>query len=331
MSNIKDKIVGFDVLKFILAFFVVAIHCGLSDYNYSAFKITELAVPSFFIMSGYLLQYNLENKYSANRGGYFDVYLKHLLKLYVIWSIIYLPFTIYGCFINDNPMVKDIFFVLRGWLFVGENYMSWPLWYLLALIVATWLIKQLVIKRKYDVTQLFTLAVTIAIIGQFVDVIQHFKSELEFPFIHIERIYRALFGNTRNGIFQGLIYVTIGMVLYYYRAQVSKINSVILILSIVFFGCAYYMGIPFAIHLVAASIILLVLRNGITFGTMDSNLRSLSTLIYFTHMLFVGIMQISNLGLGFVPLFLLGSVSSLLFSISILFVSYRYKIVRKIV
>ena len=71
MSNIKDKIVGFDVLKFILAFFVIAIHCGLKNYNYSAFKITELAVPSFFIMSGYLLQYNLENKYSANRGGVF--------------------------------------------------------------------------------------------------------------------------------------------------------------------------------------------------------------------------------------------------------------------
>ena len=59
----KPQYHSFDVLKFIIAFLVIAIHCNVQDYSLLLRKVCDLAVPLFFLMSGYLLQKNV------NRGG----------------------------------------------------------------------------------------------------------------------------------------------------------------------------------------------------------------------------------------------------------------------
>ncbi len=58
------------------------------------------------------------------------------LKLYLIWSFIYLPFAIYGFWLDGLPFWKSAILWIRNIVFRGENYLSWPLWYLLGLLHA---------------------------------------------------------------------------------------------------------------------------------------------------------------------------------------------------
>lgn len=53
----------FNVLKFLIAFLVIAIHCDVQEYSLLLRKFCDLAVPLFFMMSGFLLLKNV------NRGG----------------------------------------------------------------------------------------------------------------------------------------------------------------------------------------------------------------------------------------------------------------------
>ena len=74
---------------------------------------------------------NVENKLVLKY--YFIKYL----KLYLLWTGIYLPITLYYyIFLSDQSagwMIMDFF---RGLIFRGEHWNSWMLWYLLSMIYA---------------------------------------------------------------------------------------------------------------------------------------------------------------------------------------------------
>lgn len=91
-----------DLLKLIMAFFVIAIHSGLSNITSGICKdilndIFALAVPYFFITSGFLLFRKTDiNNWGSNDKKRLLRYLVKILKLYGAWTLIYLPLTIYG-------------------------------------------------------------------------------------------------------------------------------------------------------------------------------------------------------------------------------------------
>lgn len=60
------------------------------------------------------------------------------VKLYLKLSAIYLPLTLYGVYqqLLDNVSVKKaVFRMIKNYILVGEQFYSWPLWYLLATII----------------------------------------------------------------------------------------------------------------------------------------------------------------------------------------------------
>ena len=57
-----------------------------------------------------------------------------MIKLYIIWTIIYLPITIYNFKKNNFDISTSVKIFIKGIVFVGENWYSWPLWYLLSTI-----------------------------------------------------------------------------------------------------------------------------------------------------------------------------------------------------
>ena len=85
-----------DLLKYSCAILVIAVHVNplkdLSDIaNFVVINIFgRIAVPFFFVCAGFFIANNLKK-----RG---DVYIKNymisLMKTYIIWSLIYLPFGI---------------------------------------------------------------------------------------------------------------------------------------------------------------------------------------------------------------------------------------------
>lgn len=125
-----------DVMKFIMAIVVVAIHTEpfhSSQHNVQiAFNaLSGLAVPFFFISSGFLLGRRMQDDsdvFPAKRQ------LIKIIKLYVKWSVIYLPFAIYDYWHTGISPLKAAILYIRNFILGGMHYNSWQLWYLLSTI-----------------------------------------------------------------------------------------------------------------------------------------------------------------------------------------------------
>ena len=85
--------------------------------------------------------------------------------------------------------------------------MSWPLWYLLALIVAVGIIYAL-LKLKLSKNWIVAISVLMAIIGVGLDYCK--ENAILQP---ITDLYFSVFLKTRNGFFVGVFYVALGMFL----------------------------------------------------------------------------------------------------------------------
>ena len=137
----KSQILGFDVLKIILALFVVAIHCWVKDSNYYLYQLCQIAVPCFFVISGFLLEKQSEgNEYNKK-------YLKKIIRLYSIWVLIYFPFSLYQLFSSGKPFSESIYWYIRNIFISGDFYQGWQLWYLLALIQVS--IVLMILKKSF--------------------------------------------------------------------------------------------------------------------------------------------------------------------------------------
>ena len=60
--------------------------------------------------------------------------LKGFVRLYLIWSIIYLPITLIYWVKQGVSPIQVLISAVRGYLILGQQYNSWMLWYLLATV-----------------------------------------------------------------------------------------------------------------------------------------------------------------------------------------------------
>lgn len=89
--NSEQENLTIDIMKFLMAILVVGIHTSPFSFKIWLDRgfgiITRLCVPFFFATSAY---------YFFLRERSLKSYLLRILELYVIWSLIYLPFDITG-------------------------------------------------------------------------------------------------------------------------------------------------------------------------------------------------------------------------------------------
>lgn len=229
-------------------------------------------------------------------------YLSKIIKLYLIWTVIYLPLSVVG-FVNDGTsFLKSAMIFIRNVLFVGENYMSWPLWYLLALIVAVliiWGLLKLRIPRK----AILLLSIITAFIGVGLDYC-HENGTLQT----LTDAYFSIFAKTRNGLFVGFMYVALGMICSYGHKNALLVEIICLILGVV--GLA--LNFPLANAFVVYALFSCVSRiDGKVIRRESAQFcRSLSTIVYLIHMYFVALLvYVFDMQSGF-PLFVITSVAS---------------------
>lgn len=124
-----------DVMKFILSLMVVCIHTGVTSIMPADIRkffnaIFNLAVPTFFVYSGYFFacKGNLIKKDKLIK------YLKHIVKLYILWSAIYLPICIQVYIGNGYSIQECLLNYSSGFFILGQHPYSWQLWYLWSLI-----------------------------------------------------------------------------------------------------------------------------------------------------------------------------------------------------
>ncbi len=139
MGTTENKVCyrGIDVMKFIMALFVVVLHTHpLFNVNETLSFLTadiigRTAVPFFFTATGFLLEKQIGQQ--KKKREIIGPYIRKLLFLYCIWTMVYLPIIIYDkIIVSDMPLTYNLFVMVRDFFFTGSYS---HLWYLPATAV----------------------------------------------------------------------------------------------------------------------------------------------------------------------------------------------------
>lgn len=303
MKTTQQEYNVIDIVKFICALLVVAIH--ISPLGASEIRIIELsnyaikhcfariAVPFFFASSGFFLFRKTDyNNFSMEPV---KKYVIKLLKLYAIWTVIYLPLKIKSIISYEKGIALGILDYLRDCVFDGSYD---HLWYLPALIFATLIVSFLIYKKVKLKNILLISAVFYAaglLTQSWFGIIEPLRS-MAPALWSVFRFAKEIFVTTRDGLFDGMIFVGIGAYIAYEGFNIPKKKA----LAGFFISYALLFAESFFVtgmHIIREHdiYIFLVPLTYFAFGLASSwrlpskssvfkTLRKLSGLIYFIHM-----------------------------------------------
>lgn len=285
--SIETNYNSIDLVKFIMAFAVVAIHTHplefcrnkiiLSVYT----NIVEIAVPFFFLASGFFLEKKAKGTWDSNT--IYSQVIK-ISKMYLMWMAIYTPLSIYHSISLHETMKRWCLGFIRGMIFVGEQYNSWPLWYLLSTIYALLLIMVL-IKRGMTHKGLLAISVVFAILSIGIDTFLDVTKEMSDLSLLSKCVKYLLKYSVSNGrIFSGAIFIPIGM----YLAQ----NKLSIPINTALFAVCF--AVRCTVDNIAIKAVLLIGVSIGFFGLVETislkerpiypKLRKASTVVYLVHM-----------------------------------------------
>lgn len=281
----RRKYNGIDLFKFIMAILVVAVHVQpQSDTDnvmlYRAIdSFAACAVGFFFVTAGFLLGEKM--KTATEYGEKLSIikkYILHILKLYLIWTVIYLPPEVFYDVACEFPLKTAVINYLRGLVFIGEHFNSWILWYLLSSIYAL-LFMLLLFKLNIKVRTWLIICGFIYLIAFFLDSV----SQGGFEGTRVDAILRPILTLTIGGgrIFRGFFFLPLGM--YLGQKKTPLWTGALLAGAGYALGfCGLFNEVPFLMMSVGFFIIARELK--FKDGPLWGSLRRMSTTIYFMHL-----------------------------------------------
>jgi len=270
-----------DYLKLIMSFFVIIIHIPIFTntpivYWFLKNGICTVAVPTFFMINGYYLVRQLGNK-QKNK-----LFILHLLKIYIVWSLIYLPFSYSSDFFLN---IKHFFF----------GYFH--LWYLVSMLGGVILIFVFT-KVKMKLIYMFGIAISLYYSGYF---LLHFHQTAQYTEL------------IRSFLFVGFPFMTAGVFVNKYehviRKQKTKNIFILLFILLILLLTESYLEYKGYIWSISHSIYISLYPLSIVFLSFilklsrykeqDNYVSNLSGFIYFVHyfwiFIFLGIFSDFNL------------------------------------
>lgn len=219
---------GVDIAKVILAVLVVVLHTqAFADFgkpiHYGVHVLTRVAVPFYFIASGYFLFRGI----SIDDSGAARVvkYLRKIAKLYIVWTVIYSP-VILKAAVSHSDSAWGVMLRSAKMICVTGYY---HLWYLLALIVSVVVI-YFFRKLTQNLLILMVFSSTMYIIGLMLSEFYVLADSLASK-SYITKVafqgYFELFDSARNGLFDALFFVTIGVLIAYRPVKIRLWFSVV--------------------------------------------------------------------------------------------------------
>lgn len=279
---------GIDVVKLLMALCVVAIHLtpfAMFGENVSFLFdkiLTRAAVPFFFCSSGFFLKMKLDST-TSNAEFKLQVikFVKRILFMYIIWTIIYLPCIIFWFKVDNETILSFV----QKCIFDG-SYLH--LWYLPSVMIAGVLAALFI--RKIGTIKSLVIAIALYVIGLFDT--SYFGLIKNFELQSFVKIYDEIFITTRNGVFFGLIFILLGFLAYETRQKLSK-SVFLLIFSIIGLFIEMYMLRNFDIarsyegvlFTVPVTYFLLQVAKEIRLSdkAIYKNIRTMGVLIYLSH------------------------------------------------
>lgn len=207
----KQQYYGLDVLKFILAILVAARHVIQVFFTADSRAhiligswLSNLAVPSFFMISAFFLF----QKVDPNRPdrGVIGRYCYKVLRLYVIWSVLYLPIDFYNWYHGQSTLWENVRYYIQCFFFSSSIV---QLWYLPAMAVGCLIVWFLYTKRMrlWQILLITGLLFAIGVIGDN----WYFNQQLPPRVYELLMDYCKVFITMRNGVFYGSFYAAIGL------------------------------------------------------------------------------------------------------------------------
>jgi len=256
-----------DVLKIILAFFVVFLHMNFLKETYPVLSyilvngLFRIAVPVFLVITGFYF-FHIDSAKKLKK------WLFRTFLLYAIWMLIYVSYW------KDNEQI---------WLTIIFGYHH--LWYLIGTFFSGFLLYFL---RNQNSSWLLTLAIFLFLFGYVVQVSGnlHYLNTESDSLLNNYLLYR-------NFLFVCFPFLTIGFLINKHRIDIStyKNSSLLVILSILgviaeaFFNYNYISSesTDILFSLIFASPLLFLYCQKIYIKTTSKVLASLSTAIYVVH------------------------------------------------
>lgn len=277
-----------DIWKLVMAIAVVAIHTKplialkntvvLSLFD----QFINLSVPFFFLASGYLLASKMDSPYGSERNiDRVKKQWRSILRMYLIWSLIYAPIAVYQFVITERPVTEAILLYIRGFVLLGEQYNSWQLWYLLSTIYTLPLII-FALKRKRARQTLVLISVAASVIQVVLTILVKYQGEMPSFIAKVRTLVEYSIAGGR--LFSGMIYIPVGIILA--KRRIPKyINWACLVVGFT---------LDFLIEDTLLSSYLVILSAIALFGIIESVsvknnpiyriLRQISTVTYLLHM-----------------------------------------------
>ena len=284
-----------DNAKLIFSILVVALHCGpLSVINseisyYFTQCVTRIAVPFFFICNGFFAF-----SYPPTKNG--TAILRQcvkLIRMYVIWTIIYIPGFISTYSECDHPIKAAIV----GFV-TGKSYSH--LWYLAAAAVAL-LLTSVAYRTFKSWKKVLMLAGVLYIIGLSYD--SYYGMFRALAIWNVTAIHTVAKGalsviqTTRDGVFFGFFFVAAGAVVAKSHEEIQKalckkgaiLSFTFGIVEVVIVRLAGWQrrqdAVDMYLFLVPTSVFLFcwLLKSDNAKPISHSNIRKESTLIYLIH------------------------------------------------
>lgn len=207
----KRQYYGLDILKFILAVLVAMRHmiqvfftAESRAHVWIGAWLSNLAVPSFFIMSGFFLFRKIDRE--TDSRGVIAGYSRRVIRLYLIWSAVYLPIDWYNWYHGDRDVANGILGYLHAFFFSSSIV---QLWYLPALVVACLLV-WLCYSKGMKIRYILLLAAMFFLVG-YVGDNWYWNQLLPAKGYELLLLHNRIFLTMRNGLYYGMFYVAMGL------------------------------------------------------------------------------------------------------------------------
>lgn len=300
----KKKYAAIDIAKYISALLVVCIH------TYPFYEISEtfntywiqtlcrMAVPFFFVTSGFFFfrKWDPENK-EANKEN-LKKYIGRLLKLYLIWTVIYLPYTIWD-YAHSNFQFYHIFAYMRDVILNGSYY---HLWFLPALMLSTAIVYWLY--NRHGIKRVLLISFILYLIGYLINVYTPLWESGQMPLVtFFFGFFTKVFTTARNGIFFGPMFISMGLLMTRTRRIPHKtsliawaVSFVLLIVEVTIYRQLGILRDLTSMDLMLIPTVYFLVNWLFTFKlpykTRYMNMRQESLLIYTSHILFAKILLV---------------------------------------
>ena len=201
--------------QYLFAIAVILVHSGrLTSYEPLHFGLKSmlgrLAVPFFIVCASFFLKQSLGNSQKMK------AYLVKIVKTYLFWSFVYLPYA--WLFFSSLHLPVYLFpaGILIALVYLG---MCYQLWYIPAFLLGLFLVNQLV--KRLGMVWTGFLALLLYCWG----LIETYSAYLDTTsLLKGYQLYSNLFFTARNGLFYTPIFIYMGYYLYdHFHAQAFRI------------------------------------------------------------------------------------------------------------